>query len=120
MLLKSLTLLTICLAVSGISAAQDSRNPAPTSGIDVKAIDTSVNPCVDFYQYACGAWMQANPVRPQYASWGRFNELAERNRQELRAILEDSQQHQNRSPIDQKIGAFYQACMDEAAIEKAG
>ncbi len=96
------------------------QNSTPSSGVDLKAIDKTIDPCQDFYKYACGNWMKANPIPPQYANWGRFNELADRNLEIVHQILEDSAKHQERSPIDQKIGAFYASCMDESAIEKAG
>jgi len=90
------------------------------SGIDLKAIDKSADPCRNFYQYACGQWMEANPIPPQYARWGRFNELLDSNQQVLHELLEDSAKHQDRSPVDQKIGAFYSSCMNETAIDAAG
>jgi predicted metalloendopeptidase len=90
------------------------------SGIDLKAIDKSVDPCQNFYLYACGNWKKTNPIPAEYSRWGRFNELAERNQEVLRGILDDSAKHQDRSPIDQKIGAFYSSCMNEAAVDKAG
>ena len=106
-------LIAACLAASA-------QTSAPQSGIDLKAIDQSVNPCENFYQYACGNWVKNNAVPADETRWGRFDELRERNQQVLREILENSANHQDSSPIDQKIGAFYASCMDEAAIEKAG
>ncbi|MCU1292740.1 MAG: Endothelin-converting enzyme 1 [Bryobacterales bacterium] len=91
-----------------------------SSGVDLSAIDKSVNPCQDFYAYACGNWVKNNPVPPQYSVWGRFNQLADHNEEVLRGILEDSEKNQKRSPTDQKVGAFYEACMNESAVEKAG
>jgi endothelin-converting enzyme/putative endopeptidase len=64
--------------------------------------------------------MKANPIPPQYARWGRFNELMESNQKVMREILDDSAAHQNRSVADQKIGTFYSSCMNESAIDKAG
>ena len=99
------------------------RNPIKRqwqSGLDLNAIDKSAEPCNDFYQYACGTWIQNNPIPPDESTWGRFNELFERNQTVLRDILENSERQQSRSAIDQKIGGFYQSCMDEGIIQQKG
>ncbi len=103
----------LLLAVSGVSAQSQ-------SGLDLSAIDKSADPCNNFYQYACGGWLKANPIPPDEASWGRFDVLFENNQKILRSILEDSSAHMERSATDQKVGAFYQSCMAEDAIEKLG
>lgn len=107
-------------ALAGAALAQSTANVESHSGVDLSAIDKSVDPCENFYQYACGNWIKNNPIPPDESGWGRFNELFERNQKVLRNILEDSQQHQNRSLIDQEIGGFYESCMDEPEIEKLG
>lgn len=89
-------------------------------GVDLKAIDKGVDPCKDFFHYACGNWIKNNPIPPEYARWGVFNELRDRNQATLRKILESAEKDQSKSPIDQKIGGFYQSCMNETAIEKDG
>jgi len=118
--MKSSVMFCLALGLFGIFALSFGQTTPPSSGIDLKAIDKSVDPCQDFYRYACGNWMKANPIPPQYAVWSRFQELANRNQEVLHDILEDSAKHQDRSPLDQKIGAFYASCMDEAAVDKAG
>ncbi|MGC2661536.1 MAG: M13 family metallopeptidase, partial [Bryobacteraceae bacterium] len=94
--------------------------PQSKSGLDLGAIDQSANPCQDFYQYACGNWVKNNPIPADESRWGRFNELLDRNELILRNIAEDAEKHENRSALDQKIGAFYGSCMDEGVIERKG
>ena len=100
--------------------AQSSAEPASASGLDLSALDKSANPCTDFYQYACGGWMKSHPIPADQARWGSFDLLYERNLKELRNILEDSAKHQDRSPIDAKIGGFYASCMNEPLVEQRG
>ncbi len=95
--------------------------PGTIAGFDAKAIDQSVKPCDDFYQYACGTWLKTNPIPADQSSWGRFSELAERNQLTLKTILEKaSLVDASRNAIQRQIGDFYAACMDEASIDKKG
>ena len=90
-------------------------------GFDPSAIDRKADPCVDFYQFACGAWMAANPIPGDQSRWGRFDALAERNRELLHKILEDSAPAKaGRSGIEQQMGDYYAACMNEAAVDAKG
>src|SRR5208283_977225 len=84
---------TAAFAVLWISAvfAQPAPLSAPSSvRFDIGALDKSADPCVDFYQYACGGWLKANPIPSDQAVWGRFDELMDRNRETLHQILEDA------------------------------
>src|SRR5215471_13836970 len=90
-------------------------------GFDISNMDTSVSACDNFFQYANGGWVKQNPVPAAYPAWGSFSQLAERNREHVRDILEDAAK--KKAPAgseDQKIGDFYASCMDEDAIEAAG
>jgi len=114
----------VLLAVSSTlaqNAGASSAKPAEISSFDLTAIDKSVDPCQDFYHYACGTWLKNNPIPPDQSSWGRFNELHERNQMILRDILEkQSVDNPGRDRVNQKIGDYYYSCMDEAAIEAKG
>ena len=107
---------------TGTSAATTDEKSAPRpKSYDLDAMDKSVDPCTDFYQYACGTWRKNNPIPSDQARWGRFNELAEYNRQFLHNILEKASANDpKRTPVMQKIGDMYQSCMDEAAVNKKG
>ena len=90
-------------------------------GFNIANMDKTANPCVNFYQYACGTWMAKNPIPPDESRWGAFQQLAERNRTILRNILDKASANDpKRSADDQKIGDFYSSCMDEAGIDKQG
>jgi len=88
--------------------------------VDPKNFDTSVKPQDDFYFFANGNWLKANPIPPAYGSWGAFNELDERNKAALHGILDHAAQATSADPIEKKVGDFYASGMDEAAIDAAG
>ncbi|HLJ29213.1 MAG TPA: M13 family metallopeptidase [Candidatus Angelobacter sp.] len=87
--------------------------------LDLTSMDRSVDPCANFYQYSCGGWQKKNPIPPDQVSWSVYGKLYQDNLNFLRGILEQAAAEKGeRDAVTQKIGDFYAACMDEAAVEK--
>jgi putative endopeptidase len=120
---RILCVLSLLLAAI-VCTAQTEAPSAPSSipqeipNFDVSAMDKSVDPCVNFYQYSCGTWMKNNPIPPDKSLWGRFSELSERNQYILRDIL--TQAPATQTPTETLVRNFYASCMDESTIEKKG
>jgi predicted metalloendopeptidase len=110
----------LCAAFCGAqTSSSGSTKIKEIPGFDLTAIDTTVDPCVDFYQYSCGNWMKTNAIPADKSRWGRFDQLQEHNFYVLRDILE-SAQAKPASPTEKKVGDFYASCMDETKIETTG
>jgi len=88
--------------------------------LDPKSMDTSVDPCVNFYQYSCGGWLKQNPIPEDESSYGRFTQLLDENQLVLKAILEKAAAGgAGRSANEQKIGDYYAGCMNVNAVNEA-
>src|SRR5690242_3618282 len=116
-------LIVLAVALAGAAPRASSGAPDKTSswGFDIANLDKTCKPCDDFYQFAMGGWMKSNPIPPEYSSWGTFTQLADKNQQNLRQIL-DAAENTKAAPgsNEQKIGDFFASCMDTAAIDAAG
>jgi predicted metalloendopeptidase len=112
------TALTVFL-LSSLLLAQapvvaDTSAPRPAPKFDINYVDKSLDPCQDFYEFACSKWMKSNPIPADYTDWLSFSEVYEHNLAVLHQILEkNSADDRSRSPVMQKIGDFYASCMDE-------
>src|SRR5438128_6655771 len=92
-----------------------------TPSLDIPSMDRTADACTDFYQFACGGWIAGNPIPPDQASWSVYGKLTELNNQFLWGVLEDAAKPSpDRTASQQKIGDYFQACMDESTIESLG
>ena len=126
--MRIMKLMCAALLVSSTALAQGSGaanvTKAPVS-FDKAAIDASVNPCENFYQYACGGWRKANPIPADKARYGRFDELREYNLGILHSILDDVSKPGRaysgpNASLEKMAGDFYGACMDEVKVAADG
>ena len=84
--------------------------------LDVSNLDRSVDPCVDFYKFSCGGWIKKNPLPADQSSWSVYGKLGNENQQFLWGILEEDAKAKNRTAVQQKVGDYFAACMNESAI----
>ncbi len=105
--------LKVIIALALISVSRASFVP--------ENFDTTVKPQDDFYRYANGSWLKRTAIPPEYARWGSFDELMQRNISNLKLLCERaSAQDNSPSAIEHMVGDFYASGMDEAAINQSG
>src|SRR5205807_1180541 len=116
-------LLKVVFVISLCSTALFAADDSALHGVYVGDINKSVNPCVDFFDYANGAWRKQNPIPATMVRWSRRWESGETNKDVLHGILEESEAQSSKAKpgsTDQLVGDFYGACMDEKTIERQG
>src|SRR5580698_10147709 len=110
-LISFLTLLCATIAIGQTQA-----------GIEVSDLDRKADPCTDFYEYSNGAWRASNPIPSTMDRWSRRWAAGEANKDQLRVILDEASSKKDlpKGSVDQLIGDYYGACMNEARVNQAG
>jgi putative endopeptidase len=121
---KLLLLPAVCAGITLLSSGCGEnavKRDAALDAISVANMDTAVAPGADFYQYADGGWIKNNPLKPEYARFGRFDELRDLNQSQLKSLIQDvTNAPQEEGSNGMKIGAFYTIGMDSARLNSEG
>jgi putative endopeptidase len=124
---RTLPLAALAVLPIALLFGQAANRDAPLSALpyspalDVSSMDRSVDACADFYRYACGGWIVNNPIPPDQSRWNVYSKLEDDNERFLWGILKEAANPTpNRSVVETEIGDFFNACMDEAAVERLG
>jgi endothelin-converting enzyme/putative endopeptidase len=113
----------LCATLGFAQQAASSADVPPQrmKSLDLDALDRSVEPCQNFYQFACGGWNKANPIPADQTRWGRFELLRQYNLGVTKQILEKAAANpRSKDPNQRKIGAYYASCMDEQDTDAKG
>jgi endothelin-converting enzyme/putative endopeptidase len=110
--------LASCIVTAVMGAQQPLASMPYSPSLDLTNLDRSVDPCVNFYKFSCGGWEKNNPIPPDQTSWSVYAKLSDENTQFLWGILKEDAVLKDRTPVQQKIGDYFSACMDTAAIDK--
>lgn len=111
---KKIVLLAIAIMAIACSKKQ-------TTGIDLTNLDQTVAAQNDFYQYACGGWMQKNPLTGEYSRYGSFDVVREENNKQLNDLIGGiAAKKHSQGSIEQKIGDLYNLAMDTARRDHEG
>ncbi|MEG9431373.1 M13 family metallopeptidase [Terriglobus sp. ADX1] len=133
--MRFLAVAPLVLFAASVSAQNLTSQPAPTGAqkplvpletlpyspvLNLTSLDRSVDPCNDFYKYACGGWQKNNPIPADQSAWSVYGKLTYENQQFLWGILRDAAAMKDRNATQQKIGDYFAACTDETAIDQRG
>lgn len=96
-------------------------NAETPKGVDRNNLDESIAPQEDFYQYACGGWMKANPIKAEYSRFGTFDKLGESSREQVKSLVENLDvKNAPQGSITQKIGDLYAMGLDSVRLNNEG
>ncbi len=119
-MLAAATLALLSLLAPAPAEEQPLTEMPYAAGLDPAYLDRGVDPCSDFFAFACGGWLAKNPIPPDQGRWGLDSRLGDDSRRLLWGLLEEAARAQSRTEDQAKVGDYFAACMDERAVESAG
>jgi putative endopeptidase len=120
--IRKAVLAALCLCPLGALAAEPAPNFNSPNGQYLDWLDRSVKPGTDFFHFANGSWLKANPIPPDRSEWGAYVALDLQNQRYIHDMVEKASQDTAAAPgsAEKKVGDFYASGMDEKTIDEAG
>ncbi len=120
--MKKSNLILISLAMTtSMFMSCNGAGDGKAKGVDRANLDETVSPAEDFYQYACGGWMKANPLQPQYSRYGQFDAMAENNKKQLKELIQGLAKQENaEGSVAQKVNDLYLQGLDSTRLNEEG
>ena len=111
----------LTLSTVAIMASCNQKPAETVPAIDRANFDETIALNEDFYQYACGGWMKANPLQPQYSRYGQFDQMAENNKEQLKELIQGLAKQENpEGSVAQKVNDLYLLGLDSARLNEEG
>ena len=120
--MKKITVFLLALGFTACQTPEKTETEKPDLGFDLANLDTTVDPCTDFFQYTAGGWIRKNPIPETESRWGSFNILIEENNAKVKGLLDSVREVKDLSKgsYQQMVADFYKTGMDSMAVEEEG
>ena len=116
--MKKLSYAVLSIAFASTITMCTTKSP---KGVDLANLNDSVAPQEDFYGYACGGWMKANPLKPEYSRFGTFDQLGENTREQVKSLVTSlDSKNAEKGSAAQQIGDLYALGMDSTRLNEEG
>ena len=119
--MKKSSLMIMMASALAVAACGPKQQVEKVPAIDLANLDTTVSPAVDFYQYSTGGWQKNNPLKPEYARFGSFDQLRENNVKRLNDLFaEMGTLNAEKGTVEQKISDLYKQGLDSTRLNAEG